>query len=84
MVYYDRIINVYKKVCDKCGQEFNFREDHILHMGDWSEAFQGIWVESILCPNCHHRNILGSRLVDGVERKADYKLDEVATRALNA
>ena len=79
-----KIIKVYKKVCDHCGEEFNFREDHILHMGDATEAFKNIYVDSIICPNCWHRNILGSRDIDGNVKRREYEYDEAATRALNA
>lgn len=80
----DKIITVYKKVCDHCHEEFNFREDHILHLTDVTEAYKNIYVDSILCPNCHGRNILGSRDIDGKETRREYEVDEVATRAFNA
>lgn len=80
-----KIVKVYKKTCEHCGEEFNFREDHILHLPDTTDAFKDrdIYINSIICPICWQRNILETKGYDGVVNTRKYEYDEEATRILN-
>ena len=57
MTYVKKIV-IKQKVCDRCGDEFEYQADNALEERDFTEAFPDLTCLTIHCPYCNYRNVL--------------------------
>lgn len=55
---YEKKVTIKTKVCDRCGDEFEYDVDDVLEEHDCLERFPDMYIKSIHCPYCNERNIL--------------------------